>query len=141
MLALGSHEQQLHTKLCLRFLHPPLNPCQGSHRSMDVRNTQDTHEEQAKGRPCQNSSDFCLRNRILLWDPGILKDTKPSPSLNSQTNTCKWLLLFFYKLCLSKMAGGLRENDTNLCKSQQNNCNIHFHLKSISKVVMETNMD
>lgn len=29
------------------------------------------------------------------------------------------------------MAGYLRENDTNLCKSKWYNCNIHFHLKSI----------
>lgn len=39
------------------------------------------------------------------------------------------------------MAGHLREIDTNLCKSQQYNCNMHLHLKSIFKVVMETNMD
>lgn len=39
------------------------------------------------------------------------------------------------------MAGYLRENGTNLCKSQQYNYNSHFHLKSAFKVVMETNMD
>lgn len=88
----------------------------------------------------RNSSDFCLNNSMLLWEPGILKDTKPSPSLNIN-NTFKQLLLFFDKLYLSKMTGHLRENDTNLCKSQQYNCNIHFHLRSIFKVVMETDMD
>lgn len=48
--------------------------------------------------------------------------------------------LFVNKQHLSKMAGYLRENDTNLCRSKWYNCNIHFHLKSTFKVVMGPNM-
>lgn len=99
VLALGSHEGWLHTKLCLCFLHsnPATRACMfpwGTHQGLLLPGSPQIFA----------STAYCFGSQ----------DTKTSLSLNS--NTPKWLLLFFfYKLCLSKMAGHLRENDTNLC--------------------------
>lgn len=87
------------------------------------------------------SSGFCLDFCLIFFFHFTLEKPWKFPSLPEfRSDAFELLLLFFNKLRLSKMAGYLRENDTNLCESKWYNCNIHFHLESIFKVVMETNM-
>lgn len=122
-----------------------LPPCPGQpqeHRCEgQLRMPMGNRPRTAPARHCLEFLRFLPQEQHVALGARHLKGHKNKPCRELRSNAFKQLLLFFDKLRLSKVAGHLRENGTNLCKSQQCNCHSHFHLKSIFKVVMETNMD